>query len=115
MELNELYSIVRNSAGIVTDSRTVRDGQVFFALKGPAHDGNTHAAEAVGAGAIAAVADDPALKGKQYILVDDVPVTLTLLAMRHRRGLTVPVIAITGSNGKTSTKELITAVLSLSL
>lgn len=112
MELNELYSIVRNSAGIVTDSRTVRDGQVFFALKGPAHDGNTHAAEAVRAGAIAAVVDDPALKGKQYILVDDVLVTLTLLAMRHRRGLTVPVIAITGSNGKTTTKELITAVLS---
>ncbi len=112
MELNELYSIVRKSAGIATDSRTVREGQVFFALKGPAHDGNTHAAEAVRAGAIAAVVDDPALKGKQYILVDDVLVTLSLLATRHRSGLTVPVIAITGSNGKTTTKELITAVLS---
>lgn len=112
MELNELYSIVRNSAGIATDSRTVRDGQVFFALKGPAHDGNTHAEEAVRAGATAAVVDDPALKGKKYILVDDVLMTLSLLAMRHRRGLTVPVIAVTGSNGKTTTKELITAVLS---
>jgi UDP-N-acetylmuramoyl-tripeptide--D-alanyl-D-alanine ligase len=112
MELNELYSIVRNSAGIATDSRTVRDGQVFFALKGPAHDGNTHAEAAVRAGATAAVVDDPALKGEKYIMVDDVLVTLSLLAMRHRRGLTVPVIAITGSNGKTTTKELITAVLS---
>jgi len=112
MELNELYSIVRNSTGIATDSRTVREGQVFFALRGPAHDGNTHAADAVRAGAIAAVVDDPSLKGKQYILVDDVLVTLSLLATRHRRGFTVPVIAITGSNGKTTTKELITAVLS---
>jgi UDP-N-acetylmuramoyl-tripeptide--D-alanyl-D-alanine ligase len=112
MELNTLYSIVRNSAGIATDSRTVRREQIFFALKGTAHDGNTHAAEAISAGATAAVVDDPALKGEKYILVDDVLVTLSLLAMRHRRGLTVPVIAITGSNGKTTTKELITAVLS---
>ena len=58
MELNELYSLVRNSEGIATDSRTVRDGQVFFALKGPAHDGNAHAEAAVRAGAIAAVVDD---------------------------------------------------------
>jgi UDP-N-acetylmuramoyl-tripeptide--D-alanyl-D-alanine ligase len=112
MELNELYSIVRNSEGIATDSRTLRPGQVFFALKGPAHDGNTHAEAAVRTGATAAVVDDPALKGEKYILVDDVLVTLSLLATRHRRGLTVPVIAVTGSNGKTTTKELITAVLS---
>jgi UDP-N-acetylmuramoyl-tripeptide--D-alanyl-D-alanine ligase len=113
MELNELYSIVRNSAGIATDSRTVCKDQIFFALKGPAHDGNAHAAAAVKAGATAAVVDDPALKGEKYILVDDVLVTLSLLAMRHRRGITVPVIAITGSNGKTTTKELITEVLSM--
>ena len=112
MELNHLYSIVRNSEGIATDSRTVRPGQVFFALKGPAHDGNTHAEAAVRAGATAAVVDDPALRGEKFILVDDVLVTLSLLATRHRRGLTVPVIAVTGSNGKTTTKELITAVLS---
>ncbi len=112
MELNELYSIVRNSEGITTDSRTVRKGQVFFALKGPAHDGNAHAEAAVSAGATAAVVDDPALRGEKYIQVDDVLMTLSLLATRHRKGLTVPVIAITGSNGKTTTKELITAVLS---
>ena len=112
MELNDLYSIVRNSEGITTDSRTVRPGQVFFALKGPAHDGNTHAEAAVRAGATAAVVDDPALKGEKFILVDDVLVTLSLLATWHRRGLTVPIIAVTGSNGKTTTKELITAVLS---
>ena len=112
MELNHLYSIVRNSEGIATDSRTVRPGQVFFALKGPAHDGNTHAEAAVRAGATAAVVDDPALKGEKFILVDDVLMTLSLLATWHRRGLTVPIIAVTGSNGKTTTKELITAVLS---
>jgi len=112
MELNDLYSIVRNSEGIATDSRTVRPGQVFFALKGPAHDGNTHAEAAVRAGATAAVVDDPALKGEKFILVDDVLMTLSLLATWHRRGLTVPIIAVTGSNGKTTTKELITAVLS---
>jgi UDP-N-acetylmuramoyl-tripeptide--D-alanyl-D-alanine ligase len=112
MELNELYSIVRNSQGIATDSRTVREGQVFFALRGPAHDGNTHAEAAINAGAIAAVVDDPSLRGEKFIPVDDVLVTLSLLATKHRRGLTVPVIAVTGSNGKTTTKELITAVLS---
>ena len=112
MELNELYSIVRSSEGIATDSRTVRPGQVFFALKGPAHDGNTHAEAALRAGAIAAVVDDHTLRGEKYIPVDDVLVTLSLLATRHRRGITVPVIAVTGSNGKTTTKELITAVLS---
>ena len=112
MELNELYSIVRNSEGIATDSRIVRPGQVFFALKGPAHDGNTHAEAALRAGAIAAVVDDHTIRGEKYIPVDDVLVTLSLLATRHRRGITVPVIAVTGSNGKTTTKELITAVLS---
>ena len=111
MELNELYTLVRNSKGITTDSRSVREGQVFFALRGPTHDGNLHAADAVSAGATAAVVDDPSLRGKQYILVDDVLVRLPLAA-HHRRKLTIPVIAITGSNGKTTTKELITAVLS---
>jgi UDP-N-acetylmuramoyl-tripeptide--D-alanyl-D-alanine ligase len=112
MELSELYSLVRNSEGITTDSRSVRKGQIFFALRGPLHDGNMHAAAAIGAGAAAAVVDDHSLKGEKYIVVDDVLVTLSLLATRYRRGLRIPVIAITGSNGKTTTRELITAVLS---
>lgn len=114
MELNELYTLVRNSKGITTDSRSVSEGQVFFALRGPSHDGNLHAADAVKAGAAAAVVDDPSLSGERFIFVDNVLNTLTMLAAHHRRTLTIPVIAITGSNGKTTTKELITAVLSRS-
>jgi len=113
MDLNELYSIIRNSAGINTDTRSLAEGEIFFALKGPTHDGNRHASEAIAAGAVAAVVDDPSLKGDRYIVVDDVLQTLWSLATRHRKTLEVPVIAITGSNGKTTTKELITAVLSV--
>ncbi len=112
MELNDLYSLVRSSAGICTDTRTIRKGEVFFALKGPTHDGNKYAAAAVEAGAMAAVTDDPSLSGKAFIGVTDVLKTLTELAALHRLTMHVPVIGITGSNGKTTTKELITAVLS---
>jgi len=112
MELNELYSLVRSSTGICTDTRSLRKGEVFFALKGPSHDGNRYAAAAVAAGAVAAVTDDPSLKGEKIIGVTDVLTALTELAVIHRRTLKVPVIAITGTNGKTTTKELITTVLS---
>lgn len=112
MELNELYSLVRSSAGICTDTRSIRNGEVFFALKGPSHDGNMYAAAALAAGAVAAVTDDPSLKGENIIGVTDVLTTLTELALMHRRTLKIPVIAITGTNGKTTTKELVTAVLS---
>lgn len=113
MEIKELYALVRNSAGINTDSRSVRKGEVFFALRGPNHDGNQHARSAIDAGAVAAVVDDHSLKGDKYIVVDDVLSTLSSLATYHRKKLDIPVIAITGSNGKTTTKELITAVLSV--
>lgn len=113
MDQNELYMVVRNSAGINTDSRSLAKGEIFFALKGPNHDGNLHAPDAIAAGAVAAVVDDPSLKGDRYIVVDDVLQTLWSLATRHRKTLEIPVIAITGSNGKTTTKELITAVLSV--
>jgi len=112
MELNELYSLVRSSAGICTDTRSLSRGEVFFALKGPSHDGNRYATAALTAGAVAAVTDDPSLKGKNIIGVTDVLTTLTELAVIHRKTLQVPVIAITGTNGKTTTKELVTAVLS---
>jgi UDP-N-acetylmuramoyl-tripeptide--D-alanyl-D-alanine ligase len=113
MELNDLYALVRSSEGITTDSRSAGKGQVFFALRGPNHDGNIHAPSAVSAGALAAVVDDPSLKGDKYIVVDDVLATLSSLAAYHRKNINIPVIAITGSNGKTTTKELITAVLSV--
>ncbi len=112
METERLYELYQSSAGITTDSRSVARGEIFFALRGPNHDGNRHAAAAVAAGALASVVDDPSLTGKKLILVDDVLEALASLAAFHRRRLTVPVIAITGTNGKTTTKELITAVLS---
>lgn len=113
MELKDLYALVRGSAGITTDSRSTSEGQVFFALKGPNHDGNRHAPSAVSMGALAAVVDDPSLKGDRYVVVDDVLSSLSSLAAYHRGKLNIPVIAITGSNGKTTTKELVTAVLSV--
>ena len=112
MEIERLYGLYRNCAGITTDSRTVRKGEIFFALKGPAHDGNRHACAALEAGALAAFVDDPSLRGERMVVVEDVLQTMTELAAFHRRRLQMPVIAITGTNGKTTTKELVTAVLS---
>ena len=113
METERLYELYRSSAGVTTDSRSVKKGEIFFALRGPNHDGNSHAAAAaVEAGATASVVDDRSLSGERLIFVDDVLEALTSLAAFHRHRLTVPVIAITGTNGKTTTKELITAVLS---
>lgn len=112
MDTAGLYELYRRSAGVTTDSRSVREGEIFFALRGPTHDGNMHAAAAIASGALAAVVDDPALTGEKLFFVDDVLAALTSLAAAHRRRLKVPVIAITGSNGKTTTRELVTAVLS---
>ena len=112
MEIERLYALFRNSAGVTTDSRSVRKGEIFFALKGPTHDGNRHAVAALGDGALAAVVDDPSLCGERIIVVDDVLETMAALAACHRQRLQMPVIGITGTNGKTTTKELLTAVLS---
>lgn len=112
MEIERLYALFRNSAGVTTDSRSVRKGEIFFALKGPAHDGNRYAVAALGDGALAAVVDDPSLCGERIIVVNDVLETMASLAACHRHRLQMPVIGITGTNGKTTTKELLTAVLS---
>lgn len=112
MEIERLYGLYRNSAGVTTDSRAVRKGEIFFALKGPTHDGNRHARAAIEAGALAAVVDDPSVSGERIVVVDDVLQAMTELAACHRQRLRIPVLAITGTNGKTTTKELITAVLS---
>jgi UDP-N-acetylmuramoyl-tripeptide--D-alanyl-D-alanine ligase len=112
MEIERLYALFRNSAGVTTDSRSVRKGEIFFALKGPTHDGNRHAVAALGNGALAAVVDDPSLCGERIIVVKDVLSTMAALAACHRHRLQMPVIGITGTNGKTTTKELLTAVLS---
>ena len=108
-----LYRIVRDATGVSTDTRTLRPGQVFFALSGPSFDGNRFVEQALDTGAVHAVASDPSLAGDERItVVDDVLASLQAVASEHRATLTLPIIGITGSNGKTTTKELIHSVLS---
>ena len=109
----ELYQLYLKHPVISTDTRKIIPGSLFFALKGDKFDANTFAAAAIAAGAAYAVIDDPAyLLNEQYLLVPDVLTALQELARYHRRQLHIPVIGLTGSNGKTTTKELINAVLS---
>jgi UDP-N-acetylmuramoyl-tripeptide--D-alanyl-D-alanine ligase len=115
MNIEELYRIYIQHPSVQTDTRKLKPGDLFFALKGPSFNGNEFAARALDAGAAFAIIDDPAfaMEGKT-ILVDDVLSTLQQLAKHHRQQLNIPFLAITGSNGKTTTKELIHAVLSTS-
>jgi UDP-N-acetylmuramoyl-tripeptide--D-alanyl-D-alanine ligase len=115
MKTEQLYSIFKESAGVATDSRTVEKGQIFFALWGENYNGNKFAAEALEKGASWAVIDDSQFETEQTILVDDCLFELQALAGRHRRELNVPVLAITGTNGKTTTKELLAAILAKKL
>jgi UDP-N-acetylmuramoyl-tripeptide--D-alanyl-D-alanine ligase len=112
MKTEEIYRQYLVSAGVVTDSRQVSDNQIFFALKGDNFDGNKFAADAVRKGARLAVIDDPQYEGDKTILVNDCLEELQELASYHRHRMNVPVLAITGTNGKTTTKELTAAVLS---
>lgn len=112
MLLPALYEQFNKHPHISTDTRKIKDGSIFFALKGPNFNANTFAAEALKKGAAYCVVDEPtAVVSDRCILVDDVLVTLQELARHHRRQLAIPVIAIVGSNGKTTTKELLSAVL----
>lgn len=109
----ELYQLYLQHPVISTDTRKITPGCIFFALKGDKFDANTFAEQAIAEGAAYAVIDNPTYqKGKQYLLVTDVLSTLQDLARHHRRQLTIPVVGLTGTNGKTTTKELINAVLS---
>lgn len=109
----ELYQLYLKHPIISTDTRKIVPGSLFFALKGDKFDANTFAESAIRAGAAYAVIDNPAYQlSNQYLLVDDVLTALQDLARNHRRQLRIPVIGLTGSNGKTTTKELINAVLS---
>lgn len=111
--METLYEAFLDSAGICTDSRNAAKNMIFFALKGASFDGNRFAGDALERGCKLAVTDNPdAVKGKNYFLVDDVLETMQNLALFHRKKLDIPIIAITGSNGKTTTKELIHSVLS---
>lgn len=113
MDIDDLYTLFREHPVISTDSRNLPDGCIFFALKGPNFDGNRFAAESLAQGAAYAITDDPATAAgnPRLILVKNVLECLQQLANYHRRKLRVPVIAITGTNGKTTTKELIATVL----
>lgn len=112
MTIDQLYSLFRQYPQVVIDSRQVTPGCLFFALRGERFDGNDFAAGALEAGAAFAVVDRPdVLKNDRFILVKDVLEALQELARFHRRQFQIPILAITGSNGKTTTKELVSAVL----
>ena len=115
MKTEQLYNRFKESAGISTDSRTVEKGQIFFALWGDNHNGNKYASDALARGAICAVIDDPLFESENTILVDDCLFELQALASHYRQELKVPVLAITGTNGKTTTKELLATILSKKL
>ena len=108
----QIYQLFRESKGLSTDSRNISEGQMFFALWGEKFNGNKYAADALKKGASWAVIDDPAFETEKTILVDDTLMELQKLATHHRKELKCPVIAVTGTNGKTTTKELLAAVLS---
>jgi len=111
--ISTLYSIFKENSIICIDSRKVESGCIFFALKGDNVDGNKYASQAIADGASYAVIDDKdMLDGGQMILVEDVLETLQQLATYHREQLKIPLICITGTNGKTTTKELTAKVLS---
>lgn len=112
MRINELYQLYLQHPVILTDTRKIEVGGIFFALRGDNFNGNAFAADALKAGAAYAVIDDAQYAGTDgTILVPNVLETLQQLARHHRQQLHIPVIAITGSNGKTTTKELVTTVL----
>jgi UDP-N-acetylmuramoyl-tripeptide--D-alanyl-D-alanine ligase len=110
--IKELYKHFSGSSGISIDSRQIEMGCLFFALKGENFDGNKYAAQALQHGASIAIVDDPDVAvNPNYFVVDDVLEALQDLAVFHRGKLKIPIIGITGSNGKTTTKELMGRVL----
>lgn len=110
--MSELYDIFREHPRISTDTRQIEPDSVFFALHGATFDGNRFAADALAKGAAYAVVDDPAaVTDDRMLLVDDTLKALQELAREHRRRLAIPILAISGSNGKTTTKELAGRVL----
>jgi len=115
MTIEELYHIYKQYPSVQTDTRKLKAGDIFFALKGDNFNGNAFAKQAIGNGAAYAIIDERQyeIPGKT-ILVENALATLQQLAKYHRQQFSIPVLAITGSNGKTTTKELIHAVLSSS-
>ena len=114
MILEKIYRIYLDSKRVCIDTRKLEKGDIFFCLRGENKDGNEFAQEAIKKGAKLVVSDNEKyrIKNKKQIFVKDSLKTLQLLSTYHRLRLNIKIIAITGSNGKTTTKELIGAVLS---
>ena len=113
ISIEALYKIFLQHPSIITDTRKLKQGDIFFALKGDNFNGNLFALQALQTGAAYAVIDEANdINNDNFIKVDNVLSTLQLLAKHHREKFSIPFIAITGSNGKTTTKELVNAVLS---
>lgn len=112
MKIEQLHQLFLSYPTVTTDSRQITPGSLFFALKGPNFDGNQYAADALTKGAAYCIVDDRSLpKNEQFIIVEDVLEALQQLAAFHRQQFQITVLGITGTNGKTTTKELIVAVL----
>ncbi|MBR6963879.1 MAG: UDP-N-acetylmuramoyl-tripeptide--D-alanyl-D-alanine ligase [Prevotella sp.] len=115
MDIKKLYQLYKQHPYITTDSRDCPEGSIFVALKGDSFDGNDFAAKALQQGCAYAIVDEPQAiddsRKDQFILVDDCLQTFKLLAREHRRQFDIPVVGITGTNGKTTTKELVATVL----
>ncbi|MGO3306961.1 MAG: Mur ligase family protein, partial [Sphingobacterium sp.] len=114
MTIEALYKLYESVQSVQTDTRHITEHCMFFALRGANFDANIFAKDALDAGARYAVIDNPDYAfDDRYILVDDVLQTLQELAGYHRDQLSIPIIGITGTNGKTTTKELLLTVLKL--
>ncbi|MHA7131482.1 UDP-N-acetylmuramoyl-tripeptide--D-alanyl-D-alanine ligase [Algoriphagus namhaensis] len=114
MNVTILYDLFLQSTGVSTDTRKIEEGNIFFALKGPNFNANEFAAKALEMGASVVVIDDPAYfveDDERYFIAEDALLMLQKLANHHRHQLTIPIIGLTGSNGKTTSKELLHAVL----
>ena len=113
ISIPDLYTLFLQHPAVSTDSRHIAPGSIFFALKGENFNGNTFASQALEKGAAYAVVDEAAYcTHERCLLTEDVLAALQQLAHHHRKQLKIPVIGVTGSNGKTTTKELLFAVLS---
>ncbi|WP_028872954.1 UDP-N-acetylmuramoyl-tripeptide--D-alanyl-D-alanine ligase [Psychroserpens burtonensis] len=113
MTIETLYEHFLKCKSVCTDTRNISENCMFFALQGGNFNGNKFAEDAIKNGASFAIIDDIEYKiNDQYLMVDDVLIALQNLALFHRKHLNTPIISLTGSNGKTTTKELVNAVLS---
>ena len=118
MLMSALYDIFRASTGVTTDSRAISEGALFFALRGASFDGNRFAIDALRKGASVAVIDDATVREnapeeliERLFVVEDTLRALQDLAREHREALGIPILSVAGSNGKTTTKELVSRVL----